>query len=199
MSRRTQKRRRQRGGETNAELDEQLDELALIRIPSIDDGNCFFYTLESFFKLRKKDMGNYVKIRKLIVDHMKANKYSLLDFLTLNNLNNNANIDKYLDDELKELARSGAWDSQVGDFVSQMAPGALDLNIVVYDWDGESMNVYRNDVPTADDTIHMLRINNNHYDLLLPMGELQENTTNIMRNINSLRKTRTKAKTYRKK
>ena len=144
-------------------------------------------------------MGNYVKIRKLIVDHMKANKYSLLEFLTLNNVNNNTNIDKYLDDELKELARSGAWDSQVGDFVSQMAPGALDLNIVVYDCDGESMNVYRNDVPTADDTIHMLRINNNHYDLLLPITELQENTTNIMRNINSLRKTRSKAKTYRRK
>ena len=48
--------RNQRGGNENLddELVETLDELNLLYIPSIDDGNCFFYTLESFFSIRKR-------------------------------------------------------------------------------------------------------------------------------------------------
>ena len=50
------------------ELVETLDELNLLYIPSIDDGNCFFYTLESFFTIRKKHMGNYVTVILYIME-----------------------------------------------------------------------------------------------------------------------------------
>ena len=189
--------RRQRGGNENLddELLEKLDELNLLYIPSIDDGNCFFYTLESFFTLRKRDEGNYVKIRKAIIDHMRSEKGTIMEFLNLANVNN---IEKYFNTELKALAKSGAWDSQLGDFVSQMAPAAFNLNIIVYDWDGDNLIVYNNEVPTATDTLHMLRTNENHYDLLLPLTNMAENTPNLMQNINKKRKTRTKAKTYKR-
>jgi hypothetical protein len=188
--------RNQRGGNPNLddELVETLDELNLLYIPSIDDGNCFFYTLESFFSIRKKDMGNYVKIRKTIIDHMRSEKGTMMEFLNLANVNN---TEKFFNTELKALAKSGAWDSQLGDFVSQMAPAALNINIKVYDWDGDALIIYNNDVPTATDAVHMLRTNENHYDLLLPLTNLAENTPNILQNINKKLKTRTKAKTYK--
>lgn len=199
-NRKTRKlRRKQRGGNPNLddELIEKLEELNLLYIPSIDDGNCFFYTLESFFTIRKRDEGNYVKIRKAIIDHMRSEKGTLMGFLNLENINMH-NEEKYFDDELKALARSGAWDSQLGDFVSQMAPAAFDINIVVYDWDGDNLIVYNNEVPTATDTVHMLRTNENHYDLLLPLTNIAENAPNLMQNINKKRKTRIKAKSYKK-
>lgn len=168
-----------------------LDEKEFIRIPTPDDGNCFYHTLTKFLQLSQNSSlpSTYHKeLRKLVVEKM------MLDFDTVSiYLVNNSNKNTF--EQLEELSKDKVWNSDAGDVVTQYAAKALDMNIKIFDLKkatkskkiivsrnekgSEIINtkpaepakiisyLFNSDINTGI-TVNMLRIRDGHFELLYP-------------------------------
>ena len=157
-----------------------------VRLPIRPDGNCFFASLVAFFQITghalagKTDM----ELRDLLVETMLPNIKDLLPYVPREYKVKNPTLvlrykTAFVTTEVKKLRRPFVYDTDLGDIVPQESTRAFGLRLAVHDWNWTTM---RADVyfleppgPLASDTlptVHLLRTNENHYDLLLPIAEL---------------------------
>jgi hypothetical protein len=166
-------------------LAREIAALDLIHIPIRADGNCFFNTLATFYKIKgEPEAGDYAALRKKIVDYMREHADELLPYVNVENINTGNSPMDYVQAELDKLEKLGAWNSQLGDFISQMATRALGVTIIVHDWNAAD-NAFRTYTLEADApryVIHMLRVDNNHYELLYPAADIQDIEAFIAKN-----------------
>lgn len=152
----------------------------IVHLESLNDGNCFFYSLETYYFLTdNEERADYNVLRQMVVNEIKEHPENYVHFIPERLLNNGAEANAppmtnderlaYTISEANKLGEQGAWNSQLGDFVPQLAATILGINIDIYEMiDGElrltPVHIENEEAPT----IQLLRINQNHYDLLYP-------------------------------
>jgi hypothetical protein len=147
------------------------------------DGNCFFVTLEKYYK-NKDIIKPYKELREKIIQYILDNWNFYSDY----------GIDQ---DDIIDFLNDGVWNIQLGDFVVPAAARALNLTINLYDIKPASKNppiekriikyTYPELEPRPVEEINILRINDNHFGLLTPVIY----TTNIPKVVSK--------RTYKKK
>ena len=151
-----------------------------VHLESLNDGNCFFYSLETYYFLTdNEERADYDVLRQMVVNEIKEHPENYVYFIPERLLNNEAGANAppmtnderlaYTIREADKLGEQGAWNSQLGDFVPQLAATILGINIDIYEMvDGELRLTPVHIEEAGAPTIQLLRINQNHYDLLFP-------------------------------
>jgi hypothetical protein len=155
-----------------------------VRLPIHPNGNCFFEALVAFFQITDHPLKGktQAELRDILVDTMLPNIKDLLPYVPREYKVKNPTLvlrykTAFVTTEVKKLRRDYVYDTDLGDIVPQESTRAFGINITVHDWNWNTMkaDIYKL-VPILDDqtlpTVHLLRTNENHYDLLLPVGEI---------------------------
>ncbi|NBR61581.1 MAG: hypothetical protein EBT86_08005 [Actinobacteria bacterium] len=177
----------------------------LYRLEIPDDGNCFFYSIRAWILLNKYNglavngtpllKMKHGDIRKFVVAYGQANTVVLRPFYEFNNNSlTNSKKDEHIRDALGQLKKDKSWALGAGDYLPILAAEALQLNLHIYNWTWRSKEhgeyyeipiIVNPDLPIAT----ILRINNNHYDLLMPLESAKENVINKFNEIKKSIKT----------
>lgn len=161
---------------------EQYDRLGFIHLPSIDDGNCLYYTISHWMQLTGHPYAakTHKQLRDMVVEHMKERNEedsNVFGAFFLNNDYPSAAAKKAdIKREILKLGKDGVWDSPISDHVPLMAAETFDLHIHLYNWDWATKSFTIYDInPTGSSEISILRINNNHFELFFPKGDFTNN------------------------
>jgi hypothetical protein len=188
--------RNQRGG--NKIADKYIADHHLLRLDSPGDGNCFFYSLETYFNLNHKKV-SYATLREKVVKYMREHKNDLIPFFFDSN-----NPEDDLDIELDKLSEFGAWDTVLGDFVPQIATTVFNIRIIVHNLRPNARTIDTTVLGESGPIIHLLRTRNNHYDFLYPASETKNNSMHIWnklqeeREMEAVSRKKSKGRTMRK-
>jgi hypothetical protein len=132
------------------------------------DGNCFFHTLEKYYR-KKGNRGadkDHKELRARVVNYILTNWdiYSMFG------------IDQ---EDILELTEDGAWNNNAGDLVVPAASRALNIQIHLYDIKPGKRSppikkriirhIYPDMPPIPVETVNILRINQGHFGLLVPV------------------------------
>lgn len=169
--------RKQKGGDPLADY-LKAHNFELLEVPP--DGNCFFYSLDAFFKLTDHPlMGeDHSDLRMAVVGYMLANKEKFLPFVAKeyafkNEARRKKFLESYVEKQIRALAKDNAWASELGDIIPQEAPNTFQVKIVIHNWNGDYANLFTllpdgiAENNSSLPTIHLLRRNENHFDLLM--------------------------------
>lgn len=154
-----------------------------VRLPIHPNGNCFFEALAVFFQITDNPLSAKTQgeLRDLLVDVMLTRIKELLPYVPREyKVKNQSLVLRYktafVTTEVKKLRKNYVYDTDLGDIVPQESTRAFGINILVNDWNWKTMkaDVYKLSSPGDPilPTVHLLRTNNNHYDLLLPVADL---------------------------
>lgn len=157
----------------------QIKALGFERLESPDDGNCFFYSLESYFKVAeatlsdKDDMGLRADlVAYLLTNSEKFRPFIAREYKVKSDMLRLRYLDAYIRSEIKKIAKPNAYDTDLGDIVPQEATNAFKIRIVIHNWRWTTLDFAQIDLKPDDalheHTIHLLRLNENHFDLLYP-------------------------------
>lgn len=137
------------------------------------DGNCFFHTLAMYYGFKHTNQATlrqntHTELRQHVVQYMLSH-YE--DYAPLG-------ISR---EEIEEMGEDGAWNSDAGDLMPPAAAAALHLHIQLYDIVPGTrvpptkkrilLHHYPEEGKIPEDTVHVLRIHQGHYGLLLPLRE----------------------------
>ena len=167
-----------------------LEERNFNRIPIKGDGNCFYRTIATYMKLAEnaaiKVENEKQILRNTVVNKMMTNINEVAPYL--------AN-DENAWAQLEALKRDGEWNSDAGDIVTQFAARALNKRLKIYDIkepvkarkiilsrNASGKEISENfpaqprkiisytfePLENVENTIHMLRVADGHYELLYP-------------------------------
>lgn len=159
-------------------------------ISTLDDGNCFFDTLSkaaSYYDVPRLAHTHH-ELRAQLVEHMLLNMDEVMSFFVMNNNGNNGNNNfnsnngngnnennyKTPEERIISLGEDGVWDNKDGDTISQIASQAFNVNINLYDVKKQTkpkkfiVNKIRLHIENPTHEINILRINDGHYELLVP-------------------------------
>lgn len=160
----------------------QYDRLGFVHLPSIDDGNCLYYTISHWMQLTGHPYAakTHNQLREMTVEHMKErNKEdpNVFGAFFLNNDYPSAAAKKAdIKREILKLEKDGVWDSPISDHVPLMAAETFDLHIHLYNWDWATMRFTVYDInPTGSGEINIVRLNDNHFELFFPKGDFTNN------------------------
>ena len=158
-----------------------------VRLPIHPDGNCFFASLVAFFQITGHPLAGKtgMELRDLLVETMLPNIKDLLPYVAREYKIKNPTLvlrykTAFVTTEVKKLRRPFVYDTDLGDIVPQESTRAFGIRLAVHDWNWNTMraDVYLLEPPgplgasSVLPTVHLLRTNENHYDLLLPIAEL---------------------------
>jgi hypothetical protein len=162
------------------------DENRFELIHTADNGDCFFNTLTRFAflanyrpLLRSNENPNYdakydmeghpndIILREDLVNHMEDHLQDYIYFI-----NNN---EKSVENQLALLREGGIWDTSIGDLVVPVGANAFGININLYNIEenNEGKDViklkrYPSKYHPSGVDVDILRINEGHFELLLP-------------------------------
>ena len=175
-TRRLPRHRRQKGGDPLADY-LKAHNFTLLEVPP--DGNCFFYSIDAFFKLTDHPlMGqDHSDLRAAVVGYMLANKEKFLPFVAKeyafkNEARRKKFLESYVEKQIRSLAADKAWASELGDIIPQEAPNTFQVKIIIHNWDNEHATTFTF-IPdgmannSSLPTINLLRVNDNHFNLLM--------------------------------
>lgn len=152
-----------------------LSDRGLARFESTDDGNCLYYSLESWLRMHGAPMG-HMDIRVATADYMLGR--ALADYNAgLVDTDEFPTYDSYVAG-IQGMKKPNTWFSNLGDRAVEAAAMMLGRNIRVMNWNystGRFDFEYTAEVPGAVETINILRTGNNHYDLLMSYAEISAN------------------------
>ena len=171
-------------------IEKAFNSRGFVRIPSSDDGNCFYYTLSNWMKLfdypLKNKAGeavskNHMNLRQMVVDHMsELHEGDPFTFAVYFPDVTPAGKPKYKSPESKhryikgaitQLRRNGLWDSILSDHVPRMAAETFNLHITLYDWNDAMKDFVVYELNEGGEPhLNILR-DTNHFELLIPKGE----------------------------
>lgn len=168
-------------------LDHKIQELNFIRLESPDDGNCFFYSLETYFKLMEAPLAtkDNMELRSMIVDYLLAHANKYLPFV-MKEYSAKTKPEKaealklaYVKKGIEKLRKANVYDTEFGDVVPQEAPNAFNIKLIIHDWSWSEKRFRPVEaVPESGGsplyTVNVLRINGNHFDLLFPKADFDE-------------------------
>jgi len=134
------------------------------------DGNCFFHTLAMYYGFKHTNQATlrkntHTELRHHVVQYMLSHyeDYAPLGISI---------------EEIEEMGEDGAWNSDAGDLMPPAAAAALHLHIQLYDIVPGTrapptkkrilLHHYPEEGKIPEDTVHILRIHQGHYGLLLP-------------------------------
>ena len=138
-------------------------------IKTIDDGDCFFDTLASYgWAYHYEPLERpHQELRQTLVDYMEAHREEVAPYILVNE-----NKGETVGSMIESLREDGVWNNDMGDLLSQIAATAFRVNIFIYDVDPpEVRRIRANQKAYPGDPVHMLRINDGHYQLLLPQED----------------------------
>ena len=144
-------------------------QLGMRIIETIDDGDCFFDTLATYgWAYHYPPLERpHQELRQMIVDHMLENMHLYYDSIIANE-----NKGETVESMIESLREDMVWDNDMGDLLSQIAAEAFHVNIFLYDVDPPEIRRLRaNQKDHPGPPIHMLRIDDGHYQLLLPQED----------------------------
>lgn len=165
------------------------DETQFELIPTADNGDCFFNTLTRFSflanyrpLLRSNENPNYdarddieghpndIILREDLVNHMEE---KLQDYIYY--INNN---DKSVENQIDLLREGGIWDTSIGDLVVPVGANAFGININLYNIEENDegkdiikLKRYISKYYPSDVYVNIIRINDGHFELLLPTNK----------------------------
>jgi hypothetical protein len=168
-------------------LAHKITESGYVRLESPDDGNCFFASLETFFKLKETPLADKDEddLRQDLVAYLLANLEKFRPFIVKEyKVKSEAQrlryLDSYIAKQIKILAKPNVYDTDLGDIVPQEATNAFKVRIVIHNWRWRTTDFALFDLTpesgSHDYTIHLLRINENHFDLLYPKRNFDADT-----------------------
>jgi hypothetical protein len=180
-----------------ATVDNYLEAHGFKRYRVKDDGNCLFYTVELWIRLHNieglatngRPLVNLTAkdIRLGAVNYGLENIHLISDLFVRNNGNgNNSSSAKHLkkvSNALKNMKSNKQWAGEGGDYMPLLLSYFTGLNLTIFNWswdnpDSGSYIKIPIEVNPGASVINVLRINDNHYDLLIP-------TTNVSNKKNS--------------
>lgn len=145
------------------------------------DGNCFFHTLEKYYR-KKGNRGadkDHKEIRAVVVNYILTHWDEYVMF----------GIDQ---EDILELTEDGAWNNDAGDLVVPAASKALHIQIKLYDIKPGQRSppikkriirhIYPEVPPIPAETVNILRINQGHFGLLVPVAPVAP-AANIVANV----------------
>lgn len=165
--------------------DENLFEL----IHTADNGDCFFNTLTRFSflanyrpLLRSNENPNYdarydmeghpndIILRDDLVNHMEENLQDYYEYIP--------NNEQSVENQLTLLREGGIWDTSIGDLVVPAGANAFSININLYNIEENNkgkdvitLKRYPSKYYPSDVDVNIMRINEGHFELLLPTNE----------------------------
>lgn len=162
-------------------------------VETLDDGNCFFDTLSKAGKYYEIPALSYThtELRKQLVDYMQEHLEEIEPYFIANNNNSYTNTFS----RIEALREDGLWDNNDGDIISQVAADAFNVNINIYDVKEQRSRFIINKIQfhkDYDKEIDILRINDGHYELLVPKNNNNSNNKNKNKNKNKSKNNRTK-------
>lgn len=149
--------------------DEDGNEYLIFESP--DDGNCFYHSLASWYRLHGYDPAemNQVALRAAVVKQkLVAANTNYADGAI--NMNTYPTLNSYKANIMNKMGRNGQWAHPLNDTVVDAAAVALGINIHVINVDEDYEYTTAN--PAGAALIHMHRINRNHFNLLIPVEDL---------------------------
>jgi hypothetical protein len=175
-------------------LDEFLRQQQFYKIDIPPDGNCFYNTIVKYLELTNNTQypKDHLRIRKMVVDALEDNIQEVSAYLPINNSNINQSSNNYNSlvlvkqlEALDRLRQDSVWNSDTADLVIQYASRALNMTINIYDFKAATRARKGQPAQPAQFiryiirpfgisriTINMLRVDNNHFNLLLPVANV---------------------------
>jgi OTU-like cysteine protease len=144
-------------------------QLGMRIIKTIDDGDCFFDTLATYGWAYHYDALErpHQELRQALVDYMEKNMGDVAPYVIVNE-----NEGETIESMIESLREDMVWNNDMGDLLSQIAAKAFQVNIYIYNVDPPEVRRLRaNQKVYPGRSIHMLRINDGHYQLLLPQED----------------------------
>lgn len=171
-------------------IEKEFNSRDFVRIPSSDDGNCFYYTLSNWMKLfdyplKNKDgeevSKNHMNLRKMVVDHMNElhadNPFTFADYFPdftpagKPKYKSEESKHRYIKGAITQLRKNGLWDSILSDHIPGMAAEKFNLHITLYDWNDDMKDFIIHEInESGEPHLNILR-DTNHFELLIPKGE----------------------------
>lgn len=169
-------------------VDSHLESDGLKRYRVKDDGNCLFYSVELWIRInsyeglttdgrRLRDLTSR-EIRRGAVDYGLANLHLISDLFLRNNnnLNNERRTAKHLkkvSNALNDMRTDKQWAGEGGDYMPLLLCYFTGLNLTIFNWAwneplGGSYIKIPIEINPGAPVVNVLRINDNHFDLLLP-------------------------------
>ena len=145
------------------------EELGMRIVKTIDNGDCFFDTLSKYGRAHHYAPLDQTppRLRQILIDYMEENIDDIAPYIIVKKGKTVASM-------IALLRKDGVWNNDMGDLLSQIASDAFHVSIFIYDVDPpEIRRIRANQIPYQEGPIHMLRINDGHYQLLMP----QENAS----------------------
>jgi len=144
-------------------------QLGMRIIETIDDGDCFFDTLATYgWAYHNERLERpHQELRQALVDYMEKNMGEVAPYVIVNE-----NEGETIDSMVQSLREDMVWNNDMGDLLSQIAANAFRVNIYIYNVDPPEIRRLRaNQMVYPGPPIHMLRIDDGHYQLLLPQED----------------------------
>jgi hypothetical protein len=162
------------------------------------DGNCFFHTLEKYYRKKGNMSANkgYKELRSTIVNYILENWEFYSDY-------------GIVQEDILDFIEDGAWNLEVGDFVVPVAARALNIKLIVYDIKPAQKSpptkkriirhIYPDEPPIPVEEVNILRINQGHFGLLIPKPAGANIVKNVANKVSKMTIANKKAVASRKK
>jgi hypothetical protein len=163
-------------------LNHKIRAIGFARLESPNDGNCFFYSLETYFKMKETCLAekDHMELRGDLVAYLLAHSekfrpFVVREYKVKSEVQRLRYLDAYIRSEIKKIGKSNIYDTDLGDIMPQEATNAFKIRIVIHNWRWTTLDFAQIDLKPDDGeykhTIHLLRMNENHFDLLYPIQE----------------------------
>ena len=153
MSHRT-KRRAQKS--TDDQLMDIEDQEGLTFIDVKKDGNCFFHTMELYYKLQGKEYHTHTSLRAAFVSYI---------------LHHNDRFCDISKEEIGVLQHNGTWNPKISNILLSMAALAYGVTIHVYNLKQNTKTILYPDEMT-ETILSIAQFNGSHFGLLVPLVPL---------------------------
>ena len=156
------------------------EELSMQIVKTLDNGDCFFDTLSKYGRAHHYAPLDQPppRLRQILVDYMEENMDDIAPYILVKKGKTVASM-------IALLREDGVWNNDMGDLLSQIASDAFHVRIFIYDVAPPHIRRIRaNQIPYQEGPIHMLRINNGHYQLLMPQGNASASASSSSANKN---------------
>lgn len=144
--------------------DRLAKELHMRIVKTLDNGDCFFDTLSKYGRAYDYAPLNHSPriLRHTMVDYMENHVDEIEPYILMNRGKTPISM-------IRTLRKEGVWDNHMGDLLSQIASDVFRVNLFIYNVDPPNIRRIRvNQRNYETGPVHMLRIHDSHYELLLP-------------------------------
>jgi hypothetical protein len=109
------------------DLKKQIAEIGLTNIENPADGDCFYYSIETYLKLIGLNEFNHLNLRKMVADELLGENIELYASYIIAD-----DPVKFLKDHEKDIRTPREWNNYLGELPSMILPKLLGYNLKIY-------------------------------------------------------------------